>query len=183
MRPVGRGVVALLLATLAVVVVLAVVSVGATNDAVTATRRVVLGDDGHRRTYVDDELVAFDGVGPERWAARARARRLEVAGLRRRLRDARRVMLSRPSVVEAINLAAATYGDGSTLWRVAGCETGGTFNPRAYNSSGASGLFQFMPSTFASTPYAAFSIWSPYASAMAAGFMFAHGRGGEWACR
>jgi len=87
------------------------------------------------------------------------------------------------TVTEAINLACATYGSCDTLWRRAGCETGGTFSPRAYNPSGASGLFQFLPSTWQTTPYGAFSIWSPYANAMAAGWMQAHGRGGEWSCQ
>jgi len=100
------------------------------------------------------------------------------------LKRTRRVLLSKPSVVEAINLACATYGNCETLWRKANCETGGTFNPLADNpTSDASGLFQFMPSTFASTPYARLSIWSPYANALAAGWMHEHGRGGEWVCR
>lgn len=87
-------------------------------------------------------------------------------------------------VVEAINLACAAYGDCETLWRRAKCETGGTLNPRSFNrSSGASGLFQFLPSTWATTPYRVFSVWSPYANALAAGWMNTHGRGGEWACR
>jgi hypothetical protein len=87
-------------------------------------------------------------------------------------------------VAEAINLAAATYGHAEELWRKARCETAGTWNPRSYNpSSGASGLFQFLPSTWQSTPYRRFSIWNPYASALAAGWMHAHGRGHEWACQ
>jgi hypothetical protein len=92
-------------------------------------------------------------------------------------------MLQRPSVVEAINLACATYGWCSTLWRKADCETGGTFSPTAHNPSGASGLFQFLGSTWRSTPYGRFSIWSPYANALAAGWMHANGRSGEWSCR
>jgi len=166
----------LLLAAFALVALFAVVAYGG-PFALSRERTVGYGQ------------IRFKGAGPERWAMRYRRARAELVATRRRLRlerhrlfVERRVLLHDPTVVEAIGLAAATYGGGSTLWRVAGCETGGTFNPRAYNSSGASGLFQFMPSTFASTPYAAFSIWSPYASAMAAGFMFAHGRGGEWAC-
>ena len=87
-------------------------------------------------------------------------------------------------VVRAINLAAATYGHRAELWRKARCETGGTFSPTAYNrSSGATGLFQFLASTWRSTPYAAFSRDDPYANALAAGWMHAHGRGGEWVCR
>jgi hypothetical protein len=50
-------------------------------------------------------------------------------------------------------------------------------------SSTASGLYQFLTSTFASTPYGAagMSIWSPCAQSLAAGWMHENGRGGEWA--
>ena len=189
----SRRLAVVLLAAFLAVVMLAVVAIGAGGDSV--VRRTVVGDDGHRRLYVDGELVRFDGLGPERWAARARelrrqadarARRLErrLELMRRRLVAERRIVLHNPSVVEAINLAAATYGFGSTLWRKADCETGGTFSPRSLNSSsGAAGLFQFLGSTWRSTPYAGFSVWSPYANALAAGWMHAHGRGGEWSCR
>lgn len=89
----------------------------------------------------------------------------------------------RPQVVEAISLACATYGHCAELWRKARCETGGTFDPHAFNSgSGAAGLFQFLRSTWDSTPYAGFDRGSPYASAMAAGWMHDRSRGGEWAC-
>jgi hypothetical protein len=187
-RAVGRAAAVLILSAFLAVVLFAVVAIGSTSDAVV---RVIVGDDGHQRTYVDGELVRFDGAGPERWANHARAMRrladeraarLEL--MRRRLVAERRVLLHDPAVAEAINLAVATYGFGSTLWRKADCETGGTFSPRALNSrSGAEGLFQFLPGTWASTPYGRFSVWSPYANALAAGWMHAHGRGGEWSCR
>ena len=134
--------------------------------------------------------IAWAGAGPERWAqrwrqserlldaSRARVRQLETA-----LHRQRRILLGRPHVVEAINLTCAVYGYCATLWRRARCETGGTFSARAYNAtSGASGLFQFLPSTWRSTPFARFSVWSPIANALAAGWMHANGRGGEWSC-
>ena len=127
--------------------------------------------------------VKVDGHGVKWWAARARANGESARSWRRSYLSTRRELLHRPDVVEAINLACATYGWCETLWRKARCETGGTFNPGVENSSGASGLFQFLPSTFASTPYARFSIWSPYASALAAGWMHEQGRGDEWTCR
>jgi hypothetical protein len=87
-------------------------------------------------------------------------------------------------VVAAINLSCATYGHCAELWRKAKCETGGTFDAGARNGgSGAAGLFQFLPSTWQTTPYRMFSPMSAYASALAAGWMHANGRGGEWACR
>lgn len=129
-------------------------------------------------------------AAPDPWRARYReaqanleAARRTVARLRHALRANRRVLLRKPQVVEAINLACVSYGWCSTLWRRARCETGGTFDPHAYNaSSGATGLFQFLPSTWRSTPYRHLSIVSPYANALAAGWMHAHGRSGEWAC-
>jgi soluble lytic murein transglycosylase-like protein len=67
------------------------------------------------------------------------------------------------------------------LRRKAWCES--RFNPLARNvSSAASGLFQFLPSTWLTTPYRWRSIWSAKWSSLAAGWMHAAGRGGEWAC-
>jgi len=141
------------------------------------------GADGHHRT-VGFGQTAFDFAGPEKWAARYRREHRKVVALRHELRATRRLMLHRPQVREAVNLAATVYGFGSTLWRKANCETGGTFSPTSYNSSsGASGLFQFLPSTWRSTPFGSFSVWSPYANALAAGWMHQAGRGGEWVCR
>jgi hypothetical protein len=92
-----------------------------------------------------------------------------------------RTLAHRPSTNEAITLACITYGSCSTLWRRARCESG--LNRYAVNSwSGASGLFQFLPSTFRTTPFRGMSIFSPYANAMAAGWMQSVGRGGEWVC-
>lgn len=98
----------------------------------------------------------------------------------KRIKHLKRVLLARPSVTEALNLACAVYGNCSTLWQLARCES--TLNPAAQNPSGSTGLLQFMPSTFASTPFGGLSIWSPYANAMAGGWMLAHGRRSEWVC-
>ena len=126
-------------------------------------------------------LLTFNGLGPERWAQRFRRERRRTLALHAALTHTRQLLNHNPTVTEAIELAAATYGSGSTLWRRARCESG--LNRYARSSGGALGLFQFLPSTFASTPYAGLSIFSPYANALAAGWMIAHGRGGEWACR
>jgi len=117
------------------------------------------------------------------WAWQFRRRTRQLQGAFAATRRLRRELLHRSSAVEAINLTCAVYGWCSTLWRKAECETGGTFSPTAHNASGASGLFQFLPSTWASTPFARFSIWSPYANALAAGWMHEQGRGSEWECR
>lgn len=69
----------------------------------------------------------------------------------------------------------------AAMRRVAWCES--RFYPYARNPSGASGLFQFMPSTFRSTPYRNRSIWSARWNSLAAGWMFKVGRKGEWVCQ
>lgn len=102
-----------------------------------------------------------------------------------KVRHLRRTLMHRSSVQEAITLASVVYRvPRSTLSRRAFCES--KYNPRARNlASAASGLFQFLPSTFASTPFSSLSIFSPYANALAAGWMMSPevGRGGEWVCR
>jgi 3D (Asp-Asp-Asp) domain-containing protein len=86
-------------------------------------------------------------------------------------------------IVQIIYNAAAMYGqNGDDLLRVATCESG--LNPYAVNgSSNASGLFQFLPSTWATTPYAGQDIFDPVANAEAAAWMWANGRRGEWSCQ
>jgi soluble lytic murein transglycosylase-like protein len=65
---------------------------------------------------------------------------------------------------------------------VARCES--VLDPGAVNSSSnASGLFQFLPSTWATTPYADQDIFDPVANAQAAGWMWENGRRNEWVCQ
>jgi hypothetical protein len=98
----------------------------------------------------------------------------------RRVRQLTRTLAHHDSTREAISLACAVYGNCGTLWSLARCESG--LSPSARNPSGASGLLQFLPSTWAGTPFGRLSIWSPYANALAAGWMLAQGRRSEWVC-
>ena len=86
-------------------------------------------------------------------------------------------------MVQIIYDAAAMYGQsGDDMLRVAQCESG--LNPSAVNSSSnASGLFQFLPSTWATTPYASQDIFDPVANAEAASWMWSEGRRNEWVCQ
>ena len=86
------------------------------------------------------------------------------------------------SITEIITAAANRYGQSpAAMLAVARCES--NLDPNAVNkSSGASGLFQFMPGTWKTTPYASYSIFDPWASANAAGWMWSVGRRGEWVC-
>lgn len=90
---------------------------------------------------------------------------------------------SRDEIVAIIYAAAAYYGlSGDDMLRVAICESG--LDP--YNVTppySASGLFQFLPGTWATTPYASADIFDPVSSAFATGWMWANGRRGEWVCQ
>lgn len=66
--------------------------------------------------------------------------------------------------------------------RVPWCES--KRNPYARNPSGSSGFYQFLPSTWATTPYAKHSIWYVKWQTLAAAWMLKVGRApGEWACK
>ncbi len=86
------------------------------------------------------------------------------------------------SITDIIVAAANRYGQSpDAMLAVARCES--TLDPNAYNaSSGASGLFQFLPSTWRTTPYASHDIFDAWASANAAAWMWSVGRRGEWVC-
>jgi hypothetical protein len=63
--------------------------------------------------------------------------------------------------------------------RVAYCES--TDNPSA-SSGGHLGLYQFLASTFATTPYRWRSVWEARWSSLAAMWLWAHGGKGQWQC-
>ena len=93
-----------------------------------------------------------------------------------------------PADIEAIiRSAASTWGaDPNQLLRVAWCES--RYNPLAYNArSGASGLFQFMPATWAANSvragYGGASVFDPVASANVAAYMFRNGQAYQWSCK
>jgi uncharacterized protein YraI len=92
---------------------------------------------------------------------------------------------SEQEIIQIIYDAADRWGQPrADMLRVARCESG--LNPNAVNrSSGASGLFQFMPGTFAFTPNGkrGESIFSAWSSADAAGWMWANGMRNHWACQ
>jgi Transglycosylase SLT domain len=78
----------------------------------------------------------------------------------------------------------AVFGNSPGLsWalRVANCES--HYNPLAVNRySGASGLFQFMPSTW-NANFPGWNIWDPYAQARAALVFYNAGRQSAWTCK
>ncbi len=85
----------------------------------------------------------------------------------------------------AIKLASRAFGiPERDMRRVAYCES--RFNPFVKNpNSMASGLFQFLDSTWASTPFhVAFPVWDPVANALAAAqIVRADGGWRQWVCK
>ena len=90
---------------------------------------------------------------------------------------------SEDEIIAIIYAAADRYGQPrADMLRVARCES--VLDPNAVNpSSNASGLFQFLPGTWATTPYADQDIFDPVANANAAGWMWSVGRRNEWVCQ
>jgi soluble lytic murein transglycosylase-like protein len=65
--------------------------------------------------------------------------------------------------------------------RVAACESG--YRPTAVNSSsGAMGLFQFLPSTWARSPYAGQDPFDPKVNSQAAAWLYQRSGPGQWVC-
>ena len=83
-----------------------------------------------------------------------------------------------------IDAAAAKYGISSTLMNsIISCESG--YNPQAYNPSGASGIAQFMPSTFYSSwnIYSSGGLWNPVAQIYAMALKISQGGVNAWTCK
>lgn len=131
--------------------------------------------------------VRVDGKPVRWWAARARQNGRDLRWQQthaRRLEHRLRVRLVpvENAYEHAAELAATVYGvDAGMLIRKGRCESSGW--TRFLNTvTGAAGPWQFLRSTWASTPFAAFSPYDPVAAALAAGWMHHVGRGGEWDC-
>ena len=70
----------------------------------------------------------------------------------------------------------------AVAWRIAGCETGGTYDPHALGGDGERGLFQIHPVHFGWLNER--RLWEPAYNARAA-FRLSHGGRdwGAWSCR
>jgi soluble lytic murein transglycosylase-like protein len=92
-----------------------------------------------------------------------------------------KVVYATGPIADIIRAAAARHGvDANTLLRVAMCESG--LNPNSYNArSGASGLFQFKPTTYAA--HGGHNIWDPVEQADIAAKMFSQGLASAWTCK
>lgn len=89
---------------------------------------------------------------------------------------------SRATIRQIIIDAARRYGQNpDAMLRVADCES--DLVPTAVNRSGSYGIFQFVPSTWESTPYGDNDIFEAWANANAAAWMWSVGRRSEWVCQ
>ena len=80
--------------------------------------------------------------------------------------------------------AFSPLGPAAVQWamNVAWCES--RYHPNSVNTdSGASGLFQFLPSTWSGTPYASQSAFDPRANSFAAAWLYSHYGPGRWVCQ
>jgi regulator of protease activity HflC (stomatin/prohibitin superfamily) len=89
-----------------------------------------------------------------------------------------------PYIAKIIDDAFGPLGPAAVQWaiNVAYCES--RYHPNSVNSdSGASGLFQFMPSTWGGTPWASQSPFDPVANAQAAAWLYSRYGPGRWTCQ
>jgi hypothetical protein len=87
-------------------------------------------------------------------------------------------------IATIISDAFSPLGSRAVQWalNVAYCES--RYHPNSVNtSSGASGLFQFLPSTWAFTPQHALSPFDPGANAQAAAWLYKRDGPSQWVCQ
>ena len=88
------------------------------------------------------------------------------------------------AIAQDITDAFSPLGPAAVQWamNVAWCES--RYHPNSVNSSsGASGLFQFLPSTWAFTPYAQHSPFDPKYNALAAAWLYHRSGPNQWVCQ
>lgn len=135
---------------------------------------------------VPQDVRTYQGKSAEWWAKRAVQNRKNSNARGKTIARLKKSMRTTDSLEECVKLATIAYPDftEARAWQIIYHESWTSGKQFAKNrTSTASGLYQFLTSTFASTPYgrAGMSIWSPCASSLAAGWMHANGRGREWA--
>lgn len=128
-----------------------------------------------------DRIARSLGTGTSRRALLGGAIALGLAALPVGTEARRR--WSERQVEQIITRAARRYDQSpSIMLRVARCES--NLDPYAVNRAGPYyGLFQFLPSTWRSTPYGKKDWFDPRANALAAGWMWKQGRKNEWVCQ
>jgi hypothetical protein len=147
-------------------------------------------DAGHRRRSLLSAIVASFGLVLPTAVVGEPKKRRDKKGKNKRKHNHNtpdhggcQVNESEQQILNYIAQAAKKYGQSKTVMeRVARCES--SLNPCAVNASGPYyGLYQYLKSTWTSTPYGNRSIWDPEAQALATGWMWQQGRKNEWACQ
>ena len=88
------------------------------------------------------------------------------------------------NIAQDITDAFSPLGLDAVQWgmNVAWCES--RYHPNSVNSSsGAEGLFQFLPSTWAFGPYAGYSAFDPRYNALAAAWLYQRDGPSQWVCQ
>lgn len=142
--------------------------------------------------------TTYQGKTIRWWAKRAVQARKDANARGRTIKRLRAELRRRhePSIEHYFTIAARTYADGlrrhgytrADLERRGRCEsvnfTDFYNETPIYNGEHAQGIMGFIPSTFASTPFAGLDVrYDHLANIMAGAWMHSVGRGGEWACR
>jgi hypothetical protein len=114
---------------------------------------------------------------------RPRKKRRDKGKNKKKKNDRCKNRYSEKEILAFIRKAAKKYGQSKkAMERVARCES--VLDPCAVNRSGPYyGLYQFLKSTWKTTPYKNRSIWDPKAQALATAWMWKQGRKNEWACK
>lgn len=131
-------------------------------------------------------ITTYQGKDATWWAKRAQQARKDANARRNTIKRLKHTIRYSSSIQECVHLATIAYPrfTESRAWQIIYHESWRSGKQFAKNRhSTASGLYQFLTSTWASTPYSGTSIWSPCASSLAAGWMHQNGRGGEWAIK
>lgn len=144
---------------------------------------IALAEESRKQYRLPATMHRFKGHGAEYWHWQYRVEKHQHMKVKRHL--ARVGKGFKRDSFYAISLASRVFG--VPYWElraVASCETGGTFDPYARNSSSsASGLFQFLDSTWASQGIPGFSVFDPVANALATARIVARQGWRQWVCK
>jgi hypothetical protein len=151
---------------------------------------------GHRRRSLLTALavaLGFTTRGVKRGEAARRQTKDKKKNKKRKNKNKRKngnrngggcqVRHSEQQILDFIAQAARKYGQSRTVMeRVARCES--NLDPCTVNPAGPYyGLFQYLKSTWKTTPYSNRSIWDPEAQSLATAWAWQQGRKNEWACQ
>lgn len=130
----------------------------------------------------------FQGKDVRWWAKRAVQARKDANARGYTIKRLRNVVKYSPTIEESIQLATIVYPKFTEhrAWCIIHHESWMTPDPtharnvQPIGHEHATGLYQFLPSTFERTPFGHMSIYSPFAQSLAAGYLHAHHGASNW---